>query len=368
MPSPALEEAGRVMAICNACRYCEGFCAVFPAMELRRTFSDGDLTYLANLCHDCRGCYYACQYAPPHEFGVNVPATFAELRLETYGARAWPRALGGLLRRNGVAVTVITAVSVALVLLLTFLFQGSSQLFAPHLGEGAFYAVVPYGVMVVSASAIGVYALTALTLGGVRFWRDIGGAGGGGTQLTFLAVLRAVRDAAVLKYLGGAGDGCNYPNERFSYRRKWFHHLVFYGFLLDIASTTTAAFYHHVLGIEAPYPVWSLPVLLGTVGGVGLLVGTAGLLWLKHVSDAPPAYHGSRGMDLGFLVLLFLTSLTGLLLLARRETAAMGTLLAVHLGVVAGLFLTLPYGKMLHAVFRSVALVRYSVERESRGA
>ena len=368
MPSPALEEAGRVMAICNACRYCEGFCAVFPAMELRRTFSDGDLTYLANLCHDCRGCYYACQYAPPHEFGVNVPATFAELRLETYGARAWPHALGGLLRRNGVAVTVITAVSVALVLLLAFLFQDGSQLFATHVGEGSFYAVIPYGIMVVSASAIAAYALTVLALGCVRFWRDIGGAGEGGAPLTSLAVARAARDAAVLKYLGGAGDGCNYPNERFSHRRKWFHHLVFYGFLLDIASTTTAAFYHHVLGIEAPYPVGSVPVLLGTVGGVGLLVGTAGLLWLKRLSDAPPAYHGSRGMDLGFLVLLFLTSLTGLLLLALRETAAMGMLLAVHLGVVAGLFLTLPYGKMLHAVFRSVALVRYSVEQESNGS
>ena len=63
------------MTICNACRYCEGFCAVFPAMELRRTFTDQDLKYLANLCHNCRGCYYACQYAPPHEFNLNVPSS-----------------------------------------------------------------------------------------------------------------------------------------------------------------------------------------------------------------------------------------------------------------------------------------------------
>ena len=31
------------MTICNACRYCEGLCAVFPAMEMRRTFAAGDL-------------------------------------------------------------------------------------------------------------------------------------------------------------------------------------------------------------------------------------------------------------------------------------------------------------------------------------
>ena len=80
-----LQEAERVMGICNACRYCEGFCAVFPAMERRRTFADGDLIYLANLCHNCRGCYYACQYAPPHEFDMNVPKVLEEVRVETDG-------------------------------------------------------------------------------------------------------------------------------------------------------------------------------------------------------------------------------------------------------------------------------------------
>ena len=76
----AMQEARREMEICNACRYCEGYCAVFPAMTLHRSFADGDLNYLANLCHGCRGCYYACQYAPPHEFGINLPRTLAEVR------------------------------------------------------------------------------------------------------------------------------------------------------------------------------------------------------------------------------------------------------------------------------------------------
>src|ERR687886_189832 len=92
-----INEARRQMAICNACRYCEGYCAVFPAMELRRTFSDGDLIYLANLCFDCRACLYACQYAPPHPFQVNVPRVFAELRGETYRRYSWPWMFRGLL-------------------------------------------------------------------------------------------------------------------------------------------------------------------------------------------------------------------------------------------------------------------------------
>ena len=31
IPSANEAEVGRQMQICNACRYCEGFCAVFPA-------------------------------------------------------------------------------------------------------------------------------------------------------------------------------------------------------------------------------------------------------------------------------------------------------------------------------------------------
>ncbi len=82
-----LKEADRLMTVCNSCRYCEGLCAVFPAMEMRRAFSDGDLNYFANLCHACGACYTDCQFSPPHEFNVNVPQTLAALR---------DRILGGL--------------------------------------------------------------------------------------------------------------------------------------------------------------------------------------------------------------------------------------------------------------------------------
>ena len=65
--------------------------------------------------------------------------------------------------------------------------------------------------------------------------------------------------------------------------------------------------------------------------------------------------------------MLFLTSLTGLFLLLLRETAAMGPLLAIHIGVVFALFITLPYGKFVHGLYRFVALVRYARERQMMG-
>jgi citrate/tricarballylate utilization protein len=148
--------------------------------------------------------------------------------------------------------------------------------------------------------------------------------------------------------------------------RRWLHHCVFYGFLLCFASTTIAAIYDHILHLGAPYPILSWPVMPGTVGGLALMIGTGGLLFLKRKMDTAPATHRALGMDVAFLLLLFFASLTGLLLLILRETPAMGTLLAVHLGVVAGLFITMPYGKFVHAVYCYAALVRNAVE-QSRG-
>ena len=364
MPSPELlKETGRQLVICNACRYCEGFCAVFPAMERRRTFGDGDLTYLANLCFDCRACFYACQYAPPHEFAVNVPKVFAELRTQTYRDYTWPGILSALSKRGGLDGGLISMLCVAVALLLVFVLRGPAAMLTVQHGDGAFYRVVPFLAMVLPALGITLYGLAVLLTGTVRFWRQTRGS------LTEMldrgAFWRATQDAFSLRYMRGGGDGCNYPDAAFSHVRRRLHHLVFYGFLFDLASTTVAAIYDHVFGWIAPYPFWSWPVVLGTVGGVMLVIGTGGLLFLKWRSDREPADRQMATMDVAFLLALLLTSLTGLLLLVVRDTAAMGTMLAVHLGLVAALFITMPYGKFAHLFYRYAALIRNSVEERA---
>src|SRR5437773_9656422 len=126
--------------VCNACRYCEGYCAVFPALEKRRNFSPGDVVYLANLCHDCRACFYACMYAPPHEFGVNIPQALAEVREQTYDQYALPRVVSDLSRRNVWLLVIATLVSLAVFALVGVL--SPTGLFVAHQGPGAFYAVI----------------------------------------------------------------------------------------------------------------------------------------------------------------------------------------------------------------------------------
>jgi citrate/tricarballylate utilization protein len=353
-------EARRNMAVCNSCRYCESYCAVFPAMTMRREFSTGDLTHLANLCHGCKGCYHACQYAPPHEFGINLPVTFAEIRAQSYAHYAWPRAMGTLFERNGTVVTLAAALGVTLVLLLTMALVDPSILYTAQRGEGAFFRVIPMWLMVTLAGSTFSYAIIAMLIGGIRYWREVGGGAPAPAPLVDTAV-----DILTLRNLGGGGHGCNDVDDSFSSQKRWMHQAAFYGFMMCFAATTSGAFYHHFLGLRSPHPFFSLPVQLGTWGGVLLCLGTAGLIRLKIITDPVPVAKRLVGGEYAMLSLLFLVSATGLLLLVVRHTGAMGVMLALHLGLVLALFVALPYSKMVHGVYRGLALWRHA--REKRG-
>ncbi|MDP3084642.1 MAG: tricarballylate utilization 4Fe-4S protein TcuB [Rubrivivax sp.] len=354
--SPAEAEVARQMQICNACRYCEGFCAVFPAMTRRLEFSPADVHYLANLCHNCGACLHACQYAPPNAFAVNVPQAMARVRVTTYADYAWPPALGALYQRNGLTLSLALAAGLALFLVLALALKGTLWQAMP---AGNFYAVFPHNLMVGLFAPVFLFAMLALGLGVRRFWRDQAPGPASGAALG-----EASHDALRLKYLdGGHGEGCNNEDDAFTLARRRFHHFTFYGFMLCFAATSVATLYHYLLGWSAPYAATSLPKLLGTVGGVALLIGTAGL-WRLNLRRHPQ--HGDSAqapMDLGFIALLFFTAFTGLALMLLRSTAALPLALAIHLGVVMALFATLPYGKFAHGVFRCAALLKWAIEK-----
>ena len=339
------------MTVCNACRYCEGYCAVFQAMERRVAFPAADMNYLANLCHNCGECLYACQYAPPHEFNINVPRNLAQIRLASYEAYAWPSFLGRAFRMHSVGTSLAVSGAMIAVMVAATAIAGS---FGAPAASADFYAVLPHLVMIGMFGAVFTFVLLALAIGVARFRKDIGSA-----RPTF----QAVKDALTLKNLHGAGADCTYQGEesRTPWRR-WFHHCTFYGFLLCFASTSVAAVYHW-LGWSAPYGYASAPVILGSLGGFGLLIGPAGLYGLSVARDGELTDPVQQPIDRGFILLLFLTSFTGLTLLVLRATPAMPALLVVHLGVVLALFVTMPYGKFVHGFYRTAALVQHHSER-----
>jgi citrate/tricarballylate utilization protein len=170
-------------------------------------------------------------------------------------------------------------------------------------------------------------------------------------------------DALTLRYLrGGGAGGCTYPDERTSYRRAISHQLVLYGFLAALASTIVAFIQQDLLGWQPPFPLLSWPVVLGTAGGVAMIAGCLSLVALKLRADRTPADEDVGGMDYVFLVVLLLVNLSGLLLLALRETPAMGTLLVLHLAGVFAVFFSIAYGKFAHFLYRYAALVQNRVE------
>jgi citrate/tricarballylate utilization protein len=356
-----LAEADRLMTVCNSCRYCEGLCAVFPAMEMRRAFSDGDLNYLANLCHACGACYYDCQFSPPHEYNVNVPKVLAKVRANSYSAYAWPAAFRGVFARNGLFIAIAAALGIAGFVLGVTAWSDPSVLWGAHSGPEAFYRLIPHNVMALMFGAAFLYALIAISFGVRAFWRHIGEPWE--TMREPRSLWSAIKDAAQLRYLDGGAAGCMNDDAKLSDSRKHFHHLTFYGFLLCFASTSVATAYHYLLGREAPYAWYDLPVLLGAVGGLGLIIGPIGLLMAKSRRDPMLADEARYGMDAGFILMLLITSATGLALLVLRESTMMSLLLSIHLGVVFSLFLTLPYSKFVHGIYRFLALVRYARER-----
>ena len=345
-------EAIRVMTICNACRYCEGHCAVFPAMERQAEFTQNNIEFLSNLCHQCGACYQHCQYTDPHEFNINVPAVFEQARLDSYAQCLWPAFMQPAMRSGGQFMVISLLISISLFLLAVTEQVGVSKILTPR---HSFYDLMPHSAMAgaFSLSAVVVVISWWMTLRG--YWHSISLPSPWSIRMSTYRT--AFISALTLKNLdGGHSEGCYESGESPSLWKRRNHHIVLTGFALCFAATLVGTFYHYVLNAPAPYDWLTLPKILGVTGGFMLLVGCTGLSWLKYIADQR-LLSPDNGYGASLTILLFLTSLTGLGLPIARGTEALGLLLAVHLGCVLALFLNFAWGKFTHGFFRLIALV-----------
>lgn len=339
-------EARRQVEICNACRYCEGFCSVFPAITREKVFADGDITQLANLCHNCRGCYYACQYTEPNEWALNLPRALANARADSWERLAWPGGLARHFQKSG------TAIAGALVIGFALMFFAISAL--PGGGEG-FYAYLSHNAMVAIFLPAFLFPLVSMFVSIRRYWAEVGGG-----KVSLGMIRDAAMSAGRMKNLdGGQGQGCNFEKEeRFSDGRRHVHQAIMYGFLLCFASTSVATIMHYLFGMKAPYGLFSLPKLFGVTGGLLLVAGCIGMVMLKKKADPKLGAEGRDSGSAAFIWLLGFVGLSGLLLYAVRGTGLTGPLLALHLGGVLTFFLLTPFSKMAHGFYRFTALVK----------
>ena len=366
-------EASRQLTICNACRYCEGYCAVFPALERLSVITPGDVTHLADLCHDCRDCYTACMYAPPHEFAVNVPAALSAVRRHTYDEYLprLPWAAGRVSRRSAMLAAGLAAV---FVLVLLGVFTGGTRTGLP---AGSPYRVIAYPALLAAVGLPALWSILVMASSAARYWRATGGrglAGSGAMSPALLsALISALGQAASLRNLRGGGSDCSYPTDEPSAARRRLHGLVAWGLVACTCSTVAAAISQDIAGDPPPYPVASAPVLLGVIGGAGMVIGCCGLLLLRRAARKAAAAAGPPREDAalarrGYALLagLLLLAATGLLTLVLRDTAAFSPVLVIHLAAVVACFALAPYTKFMHVIYRFLALVHDSAESGGR--
>ena len=342
-----IEEANRQLTTCNACRYCEGFCSVFPAVHRLARFSSEDVVQLANLCHNCRACHYACQFTEPHEFNINLPRALADVRVESYIEFTSPKFIAKGFQRHGVLVALLMIIALFVLMVVTAGAVDDTQ--------AGFYAYMPHELMVWVFAPVFLFPLAVIALALRTYWKKTDGQ-----KITGVHIRKALSDAVSMKNLaGGQGQGCNFENtDRYSNARRYLHQFAAFGFLLCFASTSTGTLMHYLLDMPAPYAWYSLPKLFGVSGGVALVIGCAGLAWLKCRADSTLGAQNVWGAEMAFVVLLGLTGFTGLVLYALTGYASVGTALLIHLACVLTLFLLMPYSKMVHGFFRMAALIR----------
>jgi citrate/tricarballylate utilization protein len=355
-------EADRQLSVCNSCRYCAGYCPVWPALELRTELEPADAKHLANLCHDCQDCFTACMYTAPHEFAINPPALFASIREEVYEEYRWQPPVPAWFRNWTAKVSLVAAVALVLTAL-SYLDTGGA---AFGVNDGSAYALLSHWVMVGIVLAPFLLSVAALIWSARRYWAD--------THGSVQALLRprawwmTLCQSARLTHQSGAGQACTYPGDIPSGARRYFHQLVVYGFGLTIVSTISAAVLEYFFAELPPYQLVSVPVISGTVGGLMMIAGCAGLLRLKSQSDENRGTSATRRADYGFIWALLVLSISGMLVLVLRRTGAFGPLLVIHIATVIVCFSLTPYTKFVHWIYRVLAIYKDNLEQSADSA
>jgi quinone-modifying oxidoreductase subunit QmoC len=291
------------------------------------------------LCHQCGDCTEHCpRDARPGD-------VVQSLRSQAIQTLAYPAMIGRLVGNVRRTWPLLLAVPWLFWLVL----WGAGVIALPaedHIH--AYEDFVPHGVIYAVFFPVAGWVTLAAAVGGVRFWKKMGE--GTDRKGSFLAALWPV----VLDILGHKSFG---SCEKVSSRR-WAHLALFWGFVGAAVTSGLLIWAIYVAGAEMPLPLGNPIKLLGNLSAVLLVVG--GVLLFVSRFKTHRSLINTSAFDLFFLGVVALVIATGVIVEAARfvlSAEAAGFLYTVHLGVVLTLFLTFPYSKFAHMLYRTLALV-----------
>ena len=148
--------------------------------------------------------------------------------------------------------------------------------------------------------------------------------------------------------------------------RRSGHLVLVLGFLGALVTTTLLGVAMDVLGIKTPLPQGHPIKLIGNASAVLLVVGLAFLVANRARGDGAGR---TRPFDVFFLALVGVVVLSGVGAELGRlylPPAAAIAFYLVHLGSILSLFLTFPFSKFAHALYRTLAMAHERLVSERR--
>ncbi len=339
---------GATAARCYQCATCSSVCglapedAPFPRPQMLWA-QWGLVDRLAAhpavwLCHQCNDCTRRC---PRDARPGDVLQIVRALAIE---GLAFPGVLGRLVGRAATAWPLLIGVPI---LFWVALLAGAGLLSVPK-GPLVYGDFVPHWLIYAVFFPVAGWVGYASWVSGRRFWTLLGD--GSPRSGSFLKHLMPVL-AEIATHKRFASCEAARP-------RRFGHLFLLWGFIGAAITSGLLVVALYGFHTELPLPMEHPFKILGNVSGVLLVVGGV-LLVRNRLIDGERA-GTSTAFDTFFLTVVLAVIATGVLSEVGRfafpaELAC--ALYVVHLGVVLSLFLTFPYSKFAHLLYRTLALV-----------
>jgi len=370
------DRGGENAARCYQCATCSSVCelapanAPFPRRQILWAQWGLKDRLIADpgpwLCYQCNDCSVRC----PRE--VNPGDMMAVARALVVEHLAMPAFLGKLV--GNVKKTWPLLIFGPLLFWIILLGAAGAHIpnIDPALGglDGRFYYehFVPHSLIYITYFTATAWVLFAMWTSGRKFWRLLGT-----TQERkgsfFAALIPALIDIGAGRKFALCEGGVA--------KRRWGHFLVMWGFVGAAITSGFAVLYLYKdtvflswmhLGYSYPVPLTHWVKWLGNTSALLLVVGGL-LLWLNRRATGDKQVGVTMPFDRFFLWVILTVIGTGVLTEVLRFIAVPPILACavyvIHLAIVLTLFLTLPYSKFAHILYRTLAMTHERLTAEN---